>query len=205
MTTLALKDVAVILDPKRFFNPPGKPNEAYPSITFGDGALTYDTYGIPVPPPGDFGMLNEILRILIQAPPDGYQYVYDPTVRTANPVAPYGTIRIFQVAADPGAPSIAAASAGTPAGSVAAPAFTGTPISPGTPAGTVDPSTHVFTGAAMGNITPAGGNSAPAFTGSAMATHTHALTGGSGVAAPMTELGAVAVAATVLPLIVIGQ
>ena len=55
----------------------------------------------------------------------------------------------------------------TPAGTNSAPAFTGTPASPGTPAGTVDPGTHVFTGAAMGNFTPAGSVAAPAFTGAA--------------------------------------
>lgn len=96
MGALALADVVVTLPPSRYFNPPGKPNEAYASLAFGDGGSTYDTYGIPVPPPGAFGMLNEILRIVIQDPPDGYKYVYDPTARTANPVAPNGTIRIFQ-------------------------------------------------------------------------------------------------------------
>ena len=59
--------------------------------------------------------------------------------------------------------------AATPAGTNSAPAFTGTPISPGTPAGTVDSGTHVFTGSAMGNITPAGSVAAPAFTGTAIA------------------------------------
>ena len=199
MTTLALKDVAVILDPKRFFNPPGKPNEAYPSLSFGDGSLTYDTYGIPVPPPGAFGMLNEILRILVQAPPDGYQYVYDPTVRTANPVAPYGTIRIFQASAINGA-TLAAASAGTPAGSVAAPTITTATGNPATaPIG-------VITGALAQTAGASGitGIQAPAFTGTPLAAHTHTVNG-STAAGPLVELGAVAVAATVLPLIVIGQ
>ena len=204
MTTLALKDVAVILDPKRFFNPPGKPNEAYPSITFGDGALTYDTYGIPVPPPGDFGMLNEILRILIQAPPDGYEYRYDPTVRTANPVAPYGTIRIFQ------------GNGGTVSGAT----FTGTPLAAHThdllvKGGiTADEALGVLSSgptlgkAAAVDRTVAGASVATkgGVVGVSAGTPAGALSGTITItSAPMTELGAVAVAATVLPLIVIGQ
>jgi hypothetical protein len=95
MPAIALANVSVTLDPLRFFNPPGKPNESYPDIVFGDAALTYDTYGIPVPSPGAFGMLNETMRIFFQNPPTAYDYVYDPTVRTANPVAPNGTIRMY--------------------------------------------------------------------------------------------------------------
>jgi hypothetical protein len=95
MAAIALADVSVTLTSQRFFNPPGKPNEAYASIVFGDAALTYDTYGIPVPSPGKFGMDNEILRINLQRPADAYDYVYDPTARTATPVAPNGTIRMY--------------------------------------------------------------------------------------------------------------
>ena len=195
MTTLALKDVAVILDPKRFFNPPGKPNEAYPSITFGDGALTYDTYGIPVPPPGDFGMLNEILRILIQAPPDGYEYRYDPTPRTATPVAPYGTIRIFQ---------------SNGVGTVSFPALAvhthdikvvggGTATEPVAIQGG-----DTLVKAAATDRTIAGAASATKGGVVAVSAGTPVGTAG-GSTGPMVELGAVAVAATVLPLIVIGQ
>lgn len=92
------------------------------------------------------------------------------------------------IAATGGAESV------TPAGSVAAPVFTGTSaiatsaVSAGTPAGTINahttagdsnttggtakvtgPGTHTFTGSAMGThqhtVTPTGTNSAPAFTG----------------------------------------
>ncbi|MGA2159841.1 MAG: hypothetical protein ABSG90_11570 [Dehalococcoidia bacterium] len=94
---IALADVSVILIPQLVFNPSSMLNESYPSIVFGDATLTYDTYGIPMPPPGDFGMLNAIIRVFFQDPPDGYKYVYDPTPRTATPVAPNGTIRIFKV------------------------------------------------------------------------------------------------------------
>ncbi|MFA5381973.1 MAG: hypothetical protein WC356_02320 [Candidatus Micrarchaeia archaeon] len=93
--------------------------EAYASLTFGagDGSLTYPTNGVPAPAPGNFGMNMPVpYRWMdIRQPGDGYDYRYDSTARAADPVAPYGTIRIFQ-------------SAGfTPAGTVAAPVFSGTP------------------------------------------------------------------------------
>ena len=195
MTTLAMKDVSVVLDPLRYFNPPGKPNEAYPNLVFGDGALTYDTYGIPLPAPGNFGMLNEILRILIQAPPDGYEYRYDPTVRTANPVAPYGTIRIFQ---------------SNGVGSVTFPAlaahthdltFIGgiTATEPVAIAGGDTLGKNAAT-----NRTIAGANVASKGGVVAVSAGTPVGTAG-GTVGPMVELGAVAVAATILPLLVIGQ
>ena len=94
-TPIALADVTVTPD-YGFFNPPGKPNEFYGILGFGASSLkSYDTYGIPCPPPGSFGMLKGIIRILFQDPPNGYKYVYDPTARTSNPVAPNGTIRIY--------------------------------------------------------------------------------------------------------------
>lgn len=175
VTTLILQDID--------YTSQGKVR-SFPSIAFGNGILLYDTYGIPVPDLRKFGMKKGIKRLYIQAPPNGYVYKFDPTPRVANPVAPDGTIRIFQSGADPGAPSIAAATAGTPAGTIA-----------DTPAGTVDPGTHVFTG------TPG----TPAFTGAELPTHTHVLSGGAGAAGPLVELGNVAVPATVLYLEVIGQ
>lgn len=71
-------------------------NRMFPIIAFGNGALLYPTYGIPLPDIQQFRLKQLIKRLFIQQPPDGYEYRYDPTVRTANPVAPYGTIRIFQ-------------------------------------------------------------------------------------------------------------
>ena len=194
MADLATSDVAVTLNPQNVdFMTHNK--VTMPAIAFGDGALTYPAGGIPMPDLAHFGLNKEIKRVDIEQPANGYVYHFDRTNHK---------LRIFQGGAV-AAGAIAAASAGTPAGSVAAPTFTGTPISPGTPAGTVDPDTHAFTGAAMGNITPAGSNSAPAFTGSALPTHKHTLTGGGASAAPLAELGHVAVAATILNLTVIGQ
>ena len=58
----------------------------------------------------------------------------------------------------------------------------------------------------MGNITPAGSNTAPAFSGTPLAAHTHVLTGATGVAAPLVEVGAAfAPGATVLELEIVGQ
>ena len=73
-------------------------NRMFPVLAFGDGNLTYDTYGIPLPDLSKFRLKQYIKRIYFQPPPDGFVYRYDPTVRTANPVAPYGTIRIFKSA-----------------------------------------------------------------------------------------------------------
>lgn len=99
-------------------------------LVFGDGIKTYPTNGVPLPAKKAFGLHTVIGRVDIQQPINGYVYKYDPTNHT---------IRIYQ-------------SAGfTPAGTVAAPTFTGE------------------------SYTPAGTNSAPAFTGSALSAHAHDL------------------------------
>jgi hypothetical protein len=178
MADLAAVNVTVTLTPQDQDSLGMRKKISFPVIVFGNGALTYPANGVPLPAMGAFGMKKEIKRVFIEGQPgDGFIYKYDRTNHT---------MRIYQVGADPGAPSIAAASAGTPAGTVAK----------ATPAGTVDPGTHVFTGAELAE---------QAFTGSAMATHTHVLSGGTGVAAPLAELGNVAVAAKTLYLMVVGQ
>lgn len=72
-------------------------NLMFPTIAFGagDGSLTYDTNGIPLPDLSKFRLKTHIKRLFIVQPPGSYEYVYDKTARTANPVAPYGTIRIY--------------------------------------------------------------------------------------------------------------
>jgi hypothetical protein len=134
MANIALKDVVVTQGNDDEDYSGQRYNRMFPVIAFGDGALKYDTNGIPLPDIQQFRLKSIIKRLNIQQPPDGYLYKYDPTPRAANPVAPYGTIRIFQGAGF------------TPAGTVAAPIFTGVELAavPGTPVGT---------------------NSAPAFTG----------------------------------------
>lgn len=101
-----------------------------------------------------------------------------------------GTSRAAEaVSAAPTANTTAAAvelseakSAGTPAGTVTAPTFTGSALGTHqhnvTAAGTV--AAPAFTGAALGthahDVTPAGTVAAPAFTGSALGTHAHTVT-----------------------------
>jgi hypothetical protein len=70
-------------------------NMMTPIMSFGNGVLTYDTYGIPLPNLNAFRLKTWIRRLFIQEPPGIYKYFFDPTQRAANPVAPYGTIRIF--------------------------------------------------------------------------------------------------------------
>ena len=176
---LVAADVAVTLLPEDMDYSPQAKTESLPDITFGagDGSLLYPALGIPMPDLSKFGMRKEIKRVRIEQPANGFIYHFD----RAN-----HKLRIFQVAADPGAPSIAAASAGTPAGAVAK----------ATPAGTVDADTHAFTGAELAE---------QAFTGQALGEHTHVLTGGAGAAGPLVELGNVAVPVTTLYLTVKGQ
>jgi len=136
MADLIATNVAVTLDPRDLDYSGQALTKSYPSIAFGDGALTYPANGVPLPDKGEFGMKKAIKRVFIQPPLNGYIYKYDKTNHT---------IRIYQ-------------SAGF------------------TPAGT-------------------NANDGPpeTFTGTAVA------------AAPLVELGNVAVAATTLDLEVIGQ
>ena len=112
MADIAVKDVVVTQTSNDEDYSGQRINRMFPKIAFGDGSMTYPTYGIPVPDISQFRLKQFIKRLYIQQPPDGYEYRYDPTVRTANPVAPYGTIRIFQ------------GNGGTVSGAT----FTGTPL-----------------------------------------------------------------------------
>ena len=66
-----------------------------PYITFGNGSLTYPTYGVPLPDLGQFRLKFGIKRIHITPTAFTHYWVYDPTPRTANPVAPNGTLRAY--------------------------------------------------------------------------------------------------------------
>lgn len=168
----------------------GKLKIAFPSLAFGNGALTYDTNGIPLP--NLLGMKNVIKRLTIQQPVDGLVYKYDPTVRVANPVAPYGTIRIYQGAGF------------TPAGTIASHThdikFIGG-ITATEPVA-IDGGDTLGKNAAT-DRTIAGANSATK--GGVVAAAQANLTGTAVPAAALVELGAVAVVATVLNLTVIGE
>jgi hypothetical protein len=135
---------------------------SFPYISFGDASVTYPANGIPLPPVGAFGM-NKIIKRMRVTGLYGFQFAYDRA---------HHTLRIFQSGAV-AALSAAAVSAGTPAGSNAAPAFTGTEAQ--------------LSGDSQA-YTPAGTVAAPAFTGSALETHTHDITG-EGAAGAFVELG----------------
>ena len=88
----------------------------------------------------------------------------------------------------------------TPAGSISQIPPAGS-ISQITPAGSIS---QITPAGSISQVTPAGTNTAPAFTGAAMSTHTHTLSGAGAVAAPLAELGNVAVAAVTLYLLILG-
>ena len=57
-------------------------NMTLASVAFGDGALEYDTGGVPLPAIGTFGFRKEIAMGLIQQPSaNGFYYKYDATNR----------------------------------------------------------------------------------------------------------------------------
>jgi len=171
--------------------------KSFPTIAFGGGGLKYDTYGIPVPDFKKFGMKKVVKRLRIEQPPDGYEYRYDKTPRVANPVAPYGTIRIF-------------GSAGfTPAGSIAVADHThDMKVIGGI---TADEDVGVLaSGPTLGKLaatdrTIVGADSATKGGVVAKTGLTATLTGTAVAAAALVELGNVVVPATVLELEVIGQ
>ena len=211
MPDILQANVTPTLAPGDSYNPPGMPLVSFPSIAFGGGGILYPTNGVPLPDMGKLGAFKKaIKRILITpAPGDGLIYKYDKT---------YNTIRIYEGNAI-GAITIGANTAGTPTGNVAAP--TGNVAAPAltiaAPTGNVanlavDANTALHSGlltmqAPTGNLANTVVTSqAPAFTGDALANHTHTLTGAGGSsAAALAELGHVAVAATVLDLMVIGE
>ena len=48
------------------------------TVTFGTGALTYPTGGVPLPDKSTFGMSKGIKALLLQESTAGYVYRYDP-------------------------------------------------------------------------------------------------------------------------------
>lgn len=78
MTALASTDVTVSVSrrDKDMFG--GMRKATIADITFGDGALTYPTGGVPLPAKGAFGFTKEIAMGLIEQPPgNGFIYKYD--------------------------------------------------------------------------------------------------------------------------------
>ena len=199
MADIAVKDVVVTQTSNDEDYSGQRLNRMFPKIAFGDGSMTYPTYGIPLPDISQFRLKQFIKRLYIQQPPDGYEYRYDPTVRTANPVAPHGTIRIFQ------------GNGGTVSGAT----FTGTPLAAHTHdlriigGVTADEDVGVLaSGPTLGKLAAtnrviAGANQATqgGVVGVSAGTPAGALSGTITITSgPLTELGNVAVAATELKL-----
>lgn len=195
MADIAQKDVVVTQTSDDEDYSGQRYNRMLPKIAFGDGALTYPTYGIPLPDISQFRLKRNIKRLSIQQPLDGYEYRYDPTVRTANPVAPYGTIRIFQAN---GAGTITFSALATHVhdlrviGGITADEALGV-LASGPTLGKLAATNRVIAGANQATL----GGVVPVSAGTPAGTGTIA-------AGPLTELGNVAVTATELLLDILG-
>jgi len=79
MTALASADVSVSIPAQdRNIIPSASRIISMPEITFGDGALTYPTGGVPLPDKSMFGFKKAIEFVEIQQPPaNGFVYKYD--------------------------------------------------------------------------------------------------------------------------------
>ena len=99
MSDIAASDITVTQDfPQEIFGLPMGHSLMLPTLTFGNGSLTYPTYGVPVPALKEFRLSSGIDRIHITPRVGTYMWIYDPTVRTASPVAPNGTLRAYALA-----------------------------------------------------------------------------------------------------------
>lgn len=80
MTALASTDVVVTMNARDRDMGHGALSKfmGIASLSFGDGALTYPTGGIPLPAIGRFGLQRQMDMGIIEQPPgDGYLYKYD--------------------------------------------------------------------------------------------------------------------------------
>lgn len=79
MAEIVSTDVAVSIPPAgRDLIPAGPKLMSLAEITFGDGALTYPTGGVPLPEIGQFGIKCELQRLFVQQPvANGFVYKYD--------------------------------------------------------------------------------------------------------------------------------
>lgn len=105
MTAIASTDVTVTLSTRMRI---GRELQVTGTLVFGTGALTYPSGGVPLPAKATYFRLNSINRMhLLGGEGIGYVYKYDKTNHK---------IRMYQTATL------------TPAGTVAAPAFTGSAL-----------------------------------------------------------------------------
>ena len=189
---------------------------SFPTMAFGDGALTYPAAGIPMPAIGHFGMKKVITRVFIEQPANGFVYHFDRTNHK---------LRIYLGAAQ-AAVTVASHVGVAPTGNVANAAVHAHDLviaANGSHTGDVDVLAVEANSALAGNIANAitipgaiaanGGianstaQASGAFTGDAPANLTHTVTGGGAVAAgalPELDTG-VAVVATTLNAMVVGQ
>lgn len=79
MTDIAASDVTLDLPNYAQDVVPGGPmNVCVAKVTFGDGALTYPTGGVPMPVKANFGLRRTIIAGLVIPPAaSGYEYHYD--------------------------------------------------------------------------------------------------------------------------------
>ncbi len=111
---------------------------AFAVVSYGDGALTYPTGGIPLPGIGAFGMNKAIEHVFIENPGNGYSYAFDKVnqkLKILVPKAAAGTVAAPALTMDSYTPAGSNANDGPPetftgtahvlTGTVAAPAFTG--------------------------------------------------------------------------------
>ena len=208
MPALTAANVIVTLNPEDIDrSPDGRIGmRTFPTVAFGNAALTYPALGIPMPALGKFGFHFAIKRAYIEQPANGFVYHFD----RAN-----HKLRIFQGAAQ-AAVTCNAITAGTPTGVVTGKGLTidahshGLELAANTGA---DPPTAVGANATgpklqanaasnilipggvtanggVANATATGNLASNALTIAEMGTHTHGLTGGTAVAAgALVELG----------------
>ena len=80
MAALTASDVTVTLTQADIDRSPDRAGfKTYPTITFGDGAKTYPSGGIPLPAKEKFGFNLEVKNIRFIQPANGNSYHYDKT------------------------------------------------------------------------------------------------------------------------------
>jgi hypothetical protein len=83
MVALAATNVTVTISQRNVEDRPGSLRHVIADLTFGNGALTYPTGGVPLPAIGQFGFRKTIAIGLIEPPTDElFHWVYDRTNHT---------------------------------------------------------------------------------------------------------------------------
>jgi hypothetical protein len=78
MTAIAADNVSVSLAARDLQVTAGSKIFCLPTVTFGNGTLTYPAGGVPLPGIGQFGFKRQVDRLIIQQPSaNGFVYKYD--------------------------------------------------------------------------------------------------------------------------------